>query len=83
MDIDDPILNEVKALQRQQGKSLGRLISDLLARALHQEHTAARQERRQPTWICRGMRARIDLEDKEALHAALDGPLPEEEGTRQ
>ena len=84
VDIDDPILKEVKALQAKEGKSLGRLISDLLARALHQEHRAARQERRQPTWICRAMGARIDLGDKEALHAAMDGQsLPEDEETRQ
>jgi len=79
VNIDDPILKEVKALQTKQGKSLGRLISDLLARALHQEHRAARQERRQPTWICRGMGARIDLADKEALYAAIEGQSPREE----
>ncbi len=83
LDIDDPILKEVKALQKKQGKSLGRLISELLARALHQEHRAARQERRQPTLVCQGMGAWIDLEDKEALHAALDGPRHEEEEARR
>ena len=84
VDIDDPILKELKALQTKQGKSLGRLISDLLARALHQEHRAAGQQRGQPTWICRGMGARIDLEDKEALCAAMEGQsLPEEEETKR
>jgi len=34
IDIDDPILKEVKRLQAQQGKSLGRLVSDLLAQSL-------------------------------------------------
>ena len=36
IDIDDPILRELKLLQQQQGKSLGRLASDLLAQALAQ-----------------------------------------------
>jgi len=40
LDIDGPILSELKALQEQEGKSLGRLVSDLLARAL-KEGTAA------------------------------------------
>jgi hypothetical protein len=31
VDIDDPILEEVKRLRTVEGKSLGRLISDLLA----------------------------------------------------
>ena len=84
VDIDDPILKELKALQTKQGKSLGRLVSDLLARALHQEHRTARQKLEQPTWICRGMGARIDLGDKEALYAALEGQSSsKEEETRR
>ncbi|KAB2867691.1 MAG: antitoxin, partial [Burkholderiaceae bacterium] len=34
IDIDDPILKDLKRLQRREGKSLGRLVSDLLAQAL-------------------------------------------------
>ena len=33
LDIDDPVLRELKELQTREGKSLGRLVSDLLARA--------------------------------------------------
>jgi hypothetical protein len=29
LDIDDPVLKEIKRLQRREGKSLGRLVSDL------------------------------------------------------
>ena len=32
LDIDGPILRELKKLQIKEGKSLGRLVSDLLAR---------------------------------------------------
>ena len=71
VDIDAPILNELKRLQRREGKSLGRLISDLLADALARRRAS---EGRPATfrWVSRPMRARIDLSDKEALHAALE-----------
>ena len=34
LDIDGPVLHELKQRQTKEGKSLGRLVSDLLARAL-------------------------------------------------
>ncbi|MEZ4268630.1 MAG: CopG family transcriptional regulator [Myxococcota bacterium] len=34
VDIDDPILRAVKSLAAQRGESMGRVVSDLLARAL-------------------------------------------------
>ena len=37
LDIDDPVLRELKQLQTKEGKSLGRLVSDLLARALKED----------------------------------------------
>jgi len=71
VDIDDPILKEVKKLQKTRGMSLGRLISDLLAQSLHEVHRmpSAPQSHQ---WICKEMGARFDLEDKETLRAALD-----------
>jgi hypothetical protein len=69
LDIDDPILRDLRELQKKERKSLGRLVSDLLARAL------ARPKPRQPrslTWIARPMNAKVDLTDKDALYAALD-----------
>lgn len=72
VDIDDPVLDDLKRLQRKQGKSLGRLISDLLTRALSQEkHPAPRQKTLQ--WISRNMgEPLVDLEDKDAVQAVLD-----------
>ena len=68
--IGDPIQKE--------GKSLGRLISDLLAQALG-ERKAAKGSTRQSRWISRAMDARIDLADREALYAAMSqGPPPTE-----
>jgi len=74
VDIDDPVLKELKALQAKEGKSLGRIVSDLLAQALHQQQKVARQKRRRPTWISRPMRARLDLADTEALYASMECP---------
>ena len=71
IDIDDPILKEVKRLQRREGKSLGRLVSDLLAQALaglREVPTGPPQFR----WIAKPMGARVDLSDKHALLDAMD-----------
>ena len=70
LDIDDPVLKELKRLQRSEGKSLGRLASELLARALAEQgkvKVAARF-----SWISRAMSARVDLADKDALYQAMD-----------
>jgi hypothetical protein len=72
IDIDAPILRDLKRRQKREGKSLGRLVSDLLAEALHRrksERSASSPFR----WIARSMRAQIDLADKEAIYKVLDG----------
>lgn len=72
IDIDGPILKDLKRLQRREGKSLGRLVSDLLAVALVQERRRTPAEPPPLRWTARAMRARIDLADKDALLDALD-----------
>jgi len=72
VDIDSSILRDLKRLQQREGKSLGRLISDLLAEALARRRSAKRQ-RPVFRWITRPLRPRVDLDDKEAVYAALDG----------
>jgi hypothetical protein len=71
LDIDDPILRDLKRLQQREGKSLGRLVSDLLAQPL-----AARQADGPPcprfAWAAQPMGARVDLADKHALLDAMD-----------
>jgi hypothetical protein len=75
IDIDDPILRELKRLQKQKKVPLGRLVSDLLARALGSARTAQAPPALQ--WTARPMgEARVDLKDKEALWAILDGREP-------
>ena len=71
IDIDAPILRDLKRRQKREGKSLGRLVSDLLAQALHERSV----DQRSPSsfrWIARSMRPQIDLTDKEAVYEALD-----------
>ena len=71
LDIDDPILKDIKRLQRREGKPLGRLVSDLLAQAL----AAGRRSSPPPPpfrWIAKSMHASVDLADKHAVLDALD-----------
>jgi hypothetical protein len=76
IDIDDPILKDLKRLQRREGKSLGRLVSDLLAQSL-----AARDSKRESAtlafaWRSKAMQAKVDLSDKHALLNAMDERRP-------
>ena len=70
LDIDDPVLREVKAIHEREGRSMGAVVSELLAEAL----AGRRSPRTRPSfrWISRDMKALVDLADKEAVYAALD-----------
>jgi hypothetical protein len=71
LDIDAPILRDLKRIGKREGKSLGRLVSDLLAQALarSEAHRAAPPAFK---WTSRRMHARVDLADKEAVQRLLD-----------
>ena len=71
LDIDEPILRDLMRLKEIEGKSLGRLVSDLLAGALKEKARSAATPT-SPVWISKPMLARIDLSDQEAIHRALD-----------
>ena len=72
IDIDGPVLRELKQLQKREKKALGAIVSDLLAEALGRRR--ARPVKKPAfAWTSRAMRARVDVADKDALHAALDG----------
>jgi hypothetical protein len=70
IDIDDPILREVKAIHEREGRSIGTIVSELLAEALARR----RPSRARPPfrWTSRPMKPLVDLADKEAVYAALD-----------
>ncbi len=69
IDIDASVLKELKRRKQRDGKTVGQLVSELLAAAL-----AGREVPRvEPApWIAKDLRPRMDLEDKEALNAVLD-----------
>ena len=75
VDIDTPVMKDLKKIRQKEGKSLGRLISDLLAQALG-ERKSAKAPTKPPKWISKRMGARIDLADHEALYAAMESEPP-------
>jgi hypothetical protein len=70
VDIGDPILREVKAIHEKEGRSMGAIVTELLADALARRRSA----RARPAfrWTSRPMRALVDLSDKDAVYVALD-----------
>jgi plasmid stability protein len=70
LDLDPSVLQELRRRGAREGKSLGRVASEVLARAL------ADVERERPAlaWSSHDLGApQVDLEDKEAVRAILDG----------
>lgn len=70
IDIDPTILRQVKRLADSTGKTMGRVVSELLAIALASQHRSAPVG--DLSWTAKRMRARIELEDKEAVEEALE-----------
>jgi hypothetical protein len=70
LDIDAPVLKDLRALQKREGGTLGEVASRLLAEAL------ARRPKRHLvpafTWTVKAMGARVDLADKEVVYSILD-----------
>lgn len=71
LDIDPSVLRELRRRAADERTSMGRVASELLARALAGSETAAPTPRF--TWIRRELGLpTVALEDKDALHALLD-----------
>ena len=70
VDIDASVLRELKKRQERERKTLGQLVSELLAKALESENAATVS--RPFTWVTKDLRPRVDLEDKDALWSTLD-----------
>jgi hypothetical protein len=72
VDIEAPVLKEVRELQKREGGTLGGLVSRLLAEAL------ARRPKKPVTrtleWTAKPMGALVDLADKDVVYAILDRP---------
>jgi hypothetical protein len=74
LDIDGPVLEDLRRIQEQEGKSLGRTASDLLAEAISRYRSRKKKPARFE-WISRPMGAKVNLADKEAVRAAADRDL--------
>jgi hypothetical protein len=70
LDIEAPVLRELKKLQRAEGRSLGKIASQLLAEALAWRKTAPAPRRLE--WISRPMHALVNVADTEAVYDVLD-----------
>jgi|GEM_PF-800204 hypothetical protein len=74
LDIELPILKELKVFSKQHHFSLGKAVTSLLAEALS-AHKAKERKKSPPKfkWYSRDMgSAKIDILDKDALHKILD-----------
>lgn len=67
LDLDDGVLRELKARRARENKPLGVIASELLARALDEDESPLGSL----TWVSRSMGAKVDLEDRDAVWAAL------------
>lgn len=71
LDLDPAVLRELRLRGERDHKSLGRVASELLARALVADDPPTPPFK----WVSHDLGVpRVDLEDKEAVRAALDGP---------
>jgi hypothetical protein len=70
IDIENSVLTEVKNLQKQDGRPIGKIVSQLLAEALAQRKNRTKTTRFK--WHSRRMGALFDLSDKHLLYKSLD-----------
>jgi hypothetical protein len=70
IDLDPVVLQQLKDRGKREGKTIGQLASELLARVLANDNASA--EEPDLNWVTQHMGAMIDLEDKEALYRVLD-----------
>lgn len=74
LDLDRFVLEGLRRLSRREAKSMGQVASELLAPALAERGRSP--DRREPPFRLRTAplgRPHVDLEDKEAVWAALEG----------
>lgn len=71
IDIDNSVLAQLRERQRREHKTLGQLVSELLAMAMAEP--AGESEAEPLPWATAQMRPRVDLEDRDAVHRLLDG----------
>ncbi len=74
LEIEDPILRDLKHIQKREGKPLGRVVSEVLAEGLAQRRRRDHLSSPRFHWNQQAMRARVELGDKDAVWQILDEP---------
>lgn len=73
IDIDKPILDELKRLGKSKKKTVSSLVSELLATSLKElDQKQSLESKPRFSWNSRPMKALVEIEDKDALFRALD-----------
>ncbi|MFZ4116675.1 MAG: hypothetical protein ACOYK6_08170 [Chthoniobacterales bacterium] len=73
LDLELPILKELKAFSKSHSFSLGKAATALLAEALSAHKAKAKKKSPPPfKWHSQPMGAKIDILDKDALYRILD-----------
>ena len=70
VNLDPSVLGELKRRAKDEGKSLGEVITEIVAAADLARNPEP--DRREFHWHSQNMGANVDLEDKEAVRRALD-----------
>ena len=72
MDLDKPVLEELKALQKKEGRTLGELASQILAEGLREKQRGWVDEApRKFHWRSQPLGPKVNLSDKEAVYRAM------------
>ena len=71
LDLDPTVLRDLKRRAQREGKSLGRLASEVLSAAL--KPAIAVEPPLPLAWSVRAMVAFVDLDDSEAVRRAMEG----------
>ena len=72
INIDEPIMRELKRLQRTEGRPLGALVSELLSEGLSRRRRNGDSLPQPFQWNAKSMQAHVNLADKEAVQVLLD-----------
>jgi len=73
LDLEKPVLDGLRRLQKEEKRPLGKIASRLLAESLA-EKRAKGKKRLAFKWVSADMGAKVDLADKDALYRELDKP---------
>lgn len=72
LEIDDTVLGELRTRSERAHKSMGRVVTEILATAFA-EGEAGSEPKTKFVWHTQDMKMLIDIDDKEELYRVLDG----------